>query len=331
MAQESESFYDILELNENATSEDIKKSYRKLSLKYHPDKNNNSSESQSKFQKIGEAYETLSDKEKKNQYDMMRNNPFSKMMGQGFPPGFGNGFPPGFMNMNMNGFPPGFGMNFNNNAPQDPIDEIFSNIFGFGQDNSPNIRIFRGGSGHNIQQSLQKPTPIIKTINIPISQVLNNSTFPVEIERWIIENGNKVFEKETIYVNIPQGVDDNEIIIIRDKGNVINDMIKGDIKLFLKIENNTDLKRHGLDLILEKKIKLKEALCGFSFELKYLNGKAYTINNSIGNIIPPNHKKIINNMGITREGCTGNLIIVFDIEFPEKLTNETINILKDLL
>jgi hypothetical protein len=198
----------------------------------------------------------------------------------------------------------------------------------------PNIRIFRHGPGaspFNIQQSLQKPTPIIKNITIPIAQVLTSSTFPVEIERWNVENGTKVFEKETIYVNIPQGIDDNEIIIIRDKGNTINDNVRGDIKLFVKIENNTDLKRNGLDLILEKKIKLKEALCGFAFELKYINGKIYTINNNIGNIIPPNHRKIINNMGLTREGCTGNLIIVFDIEFPEKLPIETIQILKDLI
>lgn len=340
-----ETFYDILEISENASSDDIKKAYRKLSLKYHPDKNNNSSESQAKFQLIGEAYETLSDKDKKRQYDMMRNNPFASMMGQGLSHGHGHG----------QGFPFSFsGSNPNQGPNQDPIEELFANLFGFGQGPNrsnqdhgsldpfsdlgdsfgPNIRIFRQGSNSspfNIQQQLQKPTPIIKTVTISIAQVLTASTVPVEIERWIVEQGTKVFEKETIYVNIPQGVDDNEIIIIREKGNVINDTIRGDIKLFIKVENNTDLKRNGLDLILEKKIKLKEALCGFSFELKYLNGKLYTINNSIGNIIPPNHKKVINNMGICREGITGNLIIVFDIEFPEKLNTETINVIKDLL
>jgi DnaJ family protein B protein 4 len=312
---DNSSFYDILEVNENSSMEDIKRSYRKLSLKFHPDKNGNSAESQAKFQKIGEAYETLSDPEKRSMYDNMNNNPF----GKGFPFSF-----------------------HNDSFRSDPIDEIFSNLFGFGKNPAnefmdpgpmpfgPNIRIFRQG-GHPGINNLQKPTPIIQTILIPISQVLFASTIPIEIERWIIENGTKIFEKETIYVNIPQGADDNEIIIIRDKGNILNDRIRGDIKLFIKIENNTDLKRHGLDLILEKKIKLKEALCGFSFELKYLNGKIYTINNNIGNIIPPNHNKIINNMGLTREGCTGNLIINFAIEFPEKLNNETINILKDLL
>lgn len=344
-----QSFYDILEVKEQASTDEIKKAYRKLSLKHHPDKNNNTPESQAKFQKIGEAYETLSDIEKKRQYDMMKNNPFAKMMGTN-------------MNMNMN-------MPFSNGG-QDPIEELFANLFGFGGPGmnpfaqaqsqgfdpfsqqgfdpfseqgsgqvpgfGPNVRIFRSGPGggipgFNIQQNLQKPTPIIKTISIPISQVLTNSTLPVEIERWIVQQGTKVFEKETIYVNIPQGIDDNEIIIIRDKGNYVNEEMKGDIKLFIKVENNTDLKRNGLDLILEKKIKLKDALCGFSFELKYINGKSYTINNNIGNIIPPNHRKVINNMGLTREGCTGNLIIVFDIEFPEKLTSETINVLKDLL
>ena len=323
------SYYDILEVGENSSMDDIKKAYRKLSLKYHPDKNNNSPESQAKFQQIGQAYETLSDKEKKREYDLMKNNPFAKMMGQG------SGFP---FPTNMN--------SFRSPGGQDPIDELFSNLFGFGANTSnddpnpfgPNIRIFRQSSNGqnnpfnlNIHQGLQKPTPIIQTIIIPIAQVLSTSTLPVEIERWIIENGIKVFEKETIYVNIPQGVDDNEIIIIREKGNVVNDSIRGDIKLFIKVENNTDLKRNGLDLILEKKIKLKEALCGFSFELKYLNGKSYTINNNIGNIIPPNHRKVINNMGICREGCTGNLIIIFDIEFPDKLPLESIQILKDLL
>jgi DnaJ-class molecular chaperone len=340
------SFYDILEVKEQASPDEIKKAYRKLSLKHHPDKNNNTPESQAKFQKIGEAYETLSDNDKKRQYDMMRNSPFAKMMGSNM--NFGHGPGPG-------------------SGGQDPIEELFANLFGFGGPGGPgmnpfaqgqgfdpfsqqgfdpfsdqgsgfgpNIRIFRSGPGGgmpgiNIQQSLQKPTPIIKTITIPISQVLTNSTLPVEIERWIVQQGTKVFEKETIYVNIPQGIDDNEIIIIRDKGNYVNEEMKGDIKLFIKVENNTDLKRSGLDLILEKKIKLKDALCGFAFELKYINGKSYTINNNIGNIIPPNHRKVINNMGLTRENCTGNLIIVFDVEFPEKLTSETINVLKDLL
>ena len=88
--------------------------------------------------------------------------------------------------------------------------------------------------------------------------------------------------------------------------------------------------RRGLDLYLEKQISLKESLCGFSFELKYLNDKVYTINNQIGNIIPPDYKKIIPGMGLTRENAKGNLIITFKIVFPSSLTQEQIDKLNDL-
>ena len=181
-----------------------------------------------------------------------------------------------------------------------------------------------------MQQGLQKPTPIIKTINIQIETVLTGLNMPVEIERWMNENGNKVFEKETIYIDIPKGIDDGEIIIIRDKGNMISDSVKGDIKLFIKIDNNTEFKRNGLDLFINKTITLKESLCGFTFELNYLNGKSYTINNNAGNIVPSGFRKIIPNMGFTRDANVGNLIIIFDVTFPAKLSVEVLEVLKTI-
>ena len=135
-----------------------------------------------------------------------------------------------------------------------------------------NVHIFHG-TPLGFQQALQKPTPIVKHLDINMEQVLNGANIPLEIERWILENGVKVFEKETFYVAIPQGIDEGELLIIRDKGNIINDNVKGDIKIFIKIINDTIFKRSGLDLILEKNITLKESLCGFSFEIKYINAK----------------------------------------------------------
>ena len=78
----SDSFYNILEVPETASLDDIKKSYRRLSMLYHPDKNKNNPDATAKFQKISEAYETLGDEESKSEYDAKRNNPFFKMMGQ---------------------------------------------------------------------------------------------------------------------------------------------------------------------------------------------------------------------------------------------------------
>ena len=82
-------FYKVMDVDNKATQEEIKKVYRKLSLKWHPDKNNNSLESQEKFQKISEAYETLGDKDKRKLYDMQKQNPFigGNFSGQGFPGG----------------------------------------------------------------------------------------------------------------------------------------------------------------------------------------------------------------------------------------------------
>jgi len=191
-----------------------------------------------------------------------------------------------------------------------------------------NIHIFRNGVPVNI---MQKPAPIVKNIEVTMDQVLTGTNIPVEIERWIMENGNKVFEKETLYIHVPKGIDDNEILLLKDKGNAINDECKGDIKLFVKVDNNTDFRRNGLDLILEKTISLKEALCGFTFELKYINGKTYTIHNNGGNIIVPDYNKIIPNMGLSRESHQGNLVIHFNVVFPETLTKETIEKLRELL
>jgi DnaJ family protein A protein 2 len=190
----------------------------------------------------------------------------------------------------------------------------------------PNVQVFRNGV-----PMYQKPQPIQKTVSITMENVLNGVNLPVEIERWIVENGTRVTEKETVYVPIPKGVDDNEIIVLTNKGNIMSATCIGDVKIFIKVDNTTDFKRNGLDLILEKKISLKEALCGFNFELKYINGKTYTINNNIGSIVTPAYFKAIPNMGLTREGHTGNLVITFDIIFPETLDKEKIILLKDIL
>jgi DnaJ-class molecular chaperone len=238
-----------------------------------------------------------------------------------------------------------------------PVDEIFQAFFGggagespFGESPFPGFPGFpgfsqtRGGPGGNVHfffnpgvggpkfmQSLQKPTPIIKTIEITMDQVLTGANIPLVIERWFIENGNKIFENETLYVDIPKGIDDNEIIILREKGNILNETIKGDVKLFIKINNTTFFIRSGLDLLFNKRVSLKDALCGFSFELKYVNGKMYTLNCNSGNIIHPGYKKILPNMGLTRDGHTGNLIIQFDVEFPEMMTEKQIKALKEIL
>jgi len=289
-------------------------------MKFHPDKNNNSQEAVNMTQKLNEAYETLGDDEKREQYDATRNNPFLRggsnvdvqmddiinmMFGGMGIPGMQMG---GLHNMGMGGMQMG----------------------GFpGMPPGTKIHFFQGGNPINFQQ-LQKPQSINKNIVIKLSQVLTGATIPLEIERWLMENGMKLFETETIYVTVPKGVDDGEMITLKDKGNIMNENCKGDIKIFVKIENDSIFRRVGLDLVLEKKITLKEALCGFSFEINYINGKSYTLNNNVGNIIPHGFKKVIPSMGLERDQHKGNMVIEFNVQFPEKLSESVITSLKNI-
>lgn len=304
----STNYYNILGVNEKSTKDEIKKAYRSLQMKYHPDRNPGNPECINMTQQINEAYETLSDDEKKTRYDMINNNPFVRM----------NSLNPHNVHHNMDSH----------------VNDIFNMIFsgGFpGSQHGGNVHIFHGGNGINFQTAMNKPIPIMKSLQINMEQVYNGASVPLEIERWILENGVKVFEKETIYVDIPQGIDENEMIILRDKGNIISENCKGDIKIKILINNNTTFKRSGLDLILEKTITLKESLCGFSFNLDYINGKNYTLNNNKGSIVPPDYKKVYPEMGLKRGNHKGNMIIIFHVEFPDKLTDDQINKLIEIL
>ena len=107
---------------------------------------------------------------------------------------------------------------------------------------------------------------------------------------------------------------------------------KGDVKLHIVIQNNTTFKRDGLDLIYNKTLSLKESLCGFSFDIIHLNKKILAFNNkSKISIIKPNFKKKIANMGMKRDGNVGNLVVIFDIVFPDSLSDENTETISSIL
>jgi DnaJ-class molecular chaperone len=311
-------YYEVLGVSQDAGDMEIKKAYRALSLKYHPDRND-TAEAMEKIQAINQAYEVLSDKAKRNQYNMelqFGNGP--GMGGLGGMPGFG-GMP--FAHMQS--------MNEMND-----INNIFNMMFGggmpgFGGPGGPEIRIFHGHGGmpgmggmNFHAQTQMRPEPIQKTIQITIDQSFTGSTIPIEVERTVISGNARRSESETVYINIPQGIDDNESVTLHEKGHIINDN-KGEVRIVFRVQNNSAFKRQGLDLVYKQKISLKESLCGFSFEIAHINGKRLCLNNTSNpTVIKPNFKKVVPNLGMTREGSTGNMIIDFEVEFPESLTKE---------
>jgi DnaJ-class molecular chaperone len=308
----SKNYYEILGVAETATQEEIKKAYRAMQIKWHPDKNPGNNEAIEMTQQLNEAYETLGNAENRKQYDFMRKN---GMAGGGFNPNMGS----------------------HANANEEEIFKMFfggMNPFMNMNLNGENVHFFSAGGGHPFfQKGFQKPMPIIKNIDIHLKQSFDGSTIPIEIERWIMgENNIRTTEKETIYINIPKGIDDGEMIILRDKGNVLNENNKGDIKICIRIFNDTEFKRHSLDLILERTISLKEALCGFSFEIKHINGKSYTLNNlKGGSVVAPGYAKIYSGLGMSRGEHTGNMVIKFNVKFPEKMTMEQVDALSNIL
>lgn len=307
--------YEILDLDQNASEQDIKKSYRKLSLQYHPDRNGGDVSATEKYKKINEAHEILSDPKKREQYNM-------ELQFGGGGGGMGGG------SFNMGG----------------DMGDIFNMVFNGGMGGGPGIRIFHssggfpggfpgGFQGHpgmeHFFQQINKPPPIIKNVSITLEQAYNGGTIIVDIEKQVSSN-QVVHEK--LNIQIPKGIEENEVMILREQGHKLNEDIKGDIKITFEINKNNIFKRHGMDLIYNKQLTLKESLCGFSFEIAHLNGKVLNMNNlANNNIIKPNYKKIIPGLGMNKNGQTGNLIIEMSIEFPDSLTKEQTEILRNIL
>ena len=328
MQNTGQNFYELLGIPKNASSDEIKRAYRKLSLQHHPDRNHGDPKSLELYKKINEAYKILSNQLERQQYDSLSAigpGSFSKMGGNVYAMSidpnmmmsmlFGGGIGdcrqmfdlPG---VNVGTFPP-----FNNNNNTNNINNINDNLF-------PGI------SKHSYKS---KPTTINKSVEISFFESFNGCKLPVDITRWIIESDIKCEETETIYVNIPKGIDNNEIITLEEKGNSVCHNNKGDIKIKIIVNNTSDFERNGIDLIFKKTISLKDSLCGFCFDLNYVDGREFKINNEAGNIIPADFRKIIPKMGMEREGDIGNLIIVFNIDYPKLLTLEQVKQLKKIL
>jgi DnaJ-class molecular chaperone len=172
----------------------------------------------------------------------------------------------------------------------------------------------------------KKPLLLTKTMQISLEQSYDGCILPLLIER----SNNKTQETETIYVTIPKGIDNNEFIIIEKKGNFIDDK-QGDVKVIIVINNTSQFKRNGLDLIYTQDITLKEALCGCNFEIKHISSKTLNFSNNSGNIISNNYEKNIPNYGFIRDIHKGNLVIYFNVIFPESLTTKQITELNNIL
>jgi DnaJ-class molecular chaperone len=389
-SSKSETFYDILGLDEKCSQDEIKKAYRKLSFMHHPDKNGNSSESTEKFQKISEAFSVLSDSDERAKYDMNRNNPFANIGGMGGMGGMGGGIrinPMDIFNMFMGGmggmgdshaahplngfvnmgglgglgglggmggmgghgpriiirtFGPGgesISENIMGESSSDPF-SLFNQVMHDMHDmhDSPRQEMHQHVLQHPLRtprfQKRVEPKPPLISINatVTLEHVCQGATIPVEMERWNVNSeGVHELSSHVEYISVPMSAENGEVILLSNRGNETGDGTRGDVKVTFIVEEHPLFKRNGLDILLEKNITLKEALCGFVFDIAHINGKKFSFNSSSGNIIRDGLIKTIPRLGLHRGSEHGNLNVVFKVTYPEKLSEEQIKILSDIL
>ena len=148
---------------------------------------------------------------------------------------------------------------------------------------------------------------------------------------WIYFNFPRKLENETLYIPIPKGTDDKEIVILREKVNIMDVNLKGDVKIIINIQNSTPFKRNGLNLHMDKEITLKESLCGFEFIINHISGKQLRFCSEVGVPIRDGLIKAISGFGMERENNKGNLCIKFNVKYPDKLTPEQLTTLNTIL
>ena len=283
-------YFNILNVTRDATLNDIKKAYRLLSIKHHPDKNGNSSSEL--FNKINDAYSILI-----RNYDSIKLCEKKQVND--------------LVNSNTNSYT---NSNTNNNT---------NSCTNSSTNSSTNTMIYK--------YTNSSYEDIIINLTLNYNEAYNGCNKPIVVERKTIVNNVIGHEKETLYVQIPKGIDNNEIITLVNKGNsyVNNGVSHSNVKIIILLKPHEFFERNGLDILYTKSISLKDALIGFSFMLNHINNKSYNI--SCSEIIHFNYEKIINNMGFVRDAFVGNLIIKFNILFPTSLSLDTKKQLAKLL
>ena len=295
-------YYSQLGVSSEASSAEIKKAYRRLSLRHHPDRQGGNAQ---KFQEVGAAYEILSDDTKRATYDR-------GLRGVQVP------HLPADLEQSILGALFGGGGGIQNMSGLLGVPELR----GFG------TRVHILGGQPSFNRMLQKPIPIVRHIDITLAQAYTGVDCPVEIERWIAEEGVRKTEKEKIYVTISPGVDDGELVVLRGKGNIIDERNRGDVKIFIHVKPHDIFKRSGLNLVYTHCLNLKEALTGFSFDIEHISGKNYTLNNTNGKVVADGYEKSVSGLGMRRvrphpaPPLIGNLIVRFTVKFPVALTSD---------
>ena len=301
-------FYEILGVAKTASEDDIKKSYRKLAMKYHPDRNPDNKEAEEKFKEVKEAYEMLTNPEKREAYDRFGHAGVDPNSGMGG--GFGAG---------------GFG---------DAFGDIFGDIFGGGRGRSAGPQVYRGADlRYNLEITLEQAAHgFDTTIRVPSwdkCDTCHGSGKIIPEPCAACAGAGRIKRNKTLEVKIPAGIDNG--MRIRSSGNGepgTNGGPPGDLYVEIHIKPHQVFQREGDDLHCEMPISFSKAALGGEIEVPTLSGKvSFTIpeGTQTGKTFRLKGKGI---KGV-RSGYTGDLFCHVVIETPVKLTDKQKDLLRE--
>ena len=288
----SEEYYNILGISKSATNTEIKKAYRKLAIKYHPDKNPGNSEAEEKFKEISEAYEVLSDPKKKEIYDK-----YGKDAVQG------NGGP------QMNPF------------------DIFNEIFGGGgmPGMPPGVNIHMGGMGgpFGFHPNMGRQSPdVVTRVTVTLEEIVTGTSKEINTERS--NKGKK--ESIKMKINIPPGCGNNIKMVKRGEGHIQDDMEPGNLVIVVTYEDHPTFDVSDNHLVIRKKIKFGTSLLGTKFHVKLLDGR--DVNLDFDGPIFDGDLRAVQNLGLpSMNGPQGDLVIKFEVEKELNFNKEQIKLI----
>jgi molecular chaperone DnaJ len=356
LATSKRDFYEVLGVDKNASAEEIKKAYRKLAKKYHPDVNSGDKDMESKFKEVNEAYEVLSDSEKKSRYDQFGHAGVDQNGFGGGGAGFGDFGFGGFGDIfeSFFGGSGGFGRTGKTrNGPQKGADlkyaiDISFEEAAFGLEKE--ISISRNENCKTCDGSGSKPgtSPSVCTKcngsgqiqykqNTPFGQFVNVKTCDAcHGEGKIITNPctdcggrGKVKKQVKIKLKVPAGIDDGQTISLRGEGEPgTKGGPSGDLYVTIRVRAHALFKRQGTDVILDYPISFVQAALGAELEVPTLDGKVrYAIpeGTQTGTVFRLKNKGI----PFLRGNGRGDQYIKVDIEVPKKLNEKQKSILKE--
>ncbi|KAJ3686132.1 hypothetical protein LUZ61_015296 [Rhynchospora tenuis] len=336
-------YYKVLQVDRSASDDDLKKAYRKLAMKWHPDKNpSNKKEAEAKFKQIAEAYDVLSDPQKRAVYDQ-----YGEEGLKGVPPpgSAGPSGPAGGSPFFSGDGPTSF--RFNTRSADDIFAEFFgfSSPFGMGGGRGGSFRSgmfpdeifghssFGGGEGSANPPRPQKAAPIENRLLCSLEDLYKGGTKKMKISREILDtSGRTVSVEEILTINIKPGWKKGTKITFPEKGNEAPGVIAADIVFIVDEKPHDVFTREGNDLVMTQKISLAEALTGYTVHVTTLDGRQLSL--PVNSVIHPGYEEVVprEGMPIPREPSKkGNLRIKFNIKFPSRLTAEQKTGLKRLL